>query len=277
MDLLCRNPACVYHVRPIDVVVNHNQCPYCKWPLLGDSYSTESPPSSAPAAEILNAGNGGGVSRPPHQPATPASEPSRTAEKLKGFFGRVTRSRDPEEAAKAPDSNAPDRPRPTERVSDPSRPRKKKPRPEVDTKPAKSPTPTPVPESVMAGKATLAPITRQPGITYKPQYVLERVFPDRVEALDFVEMDRKTPLRFEDPVAGPRDVAYVKNTTTGLVLTPKDPSVGVFVRIKSPRRLLTGTRFRIGNYVIEGAAFRPPRKPRETRRSSRISGTRCSG
>jgi hypothetical protein len=58
-------------------------------------------------------------------------------------------------------------------------------------------------------------------------------------------------LYYDDPATGRRDVAHIKNTSTGIVLTPKDPTEGIFIRIKSSRRLVTGTRFRIGNYVIE--------------------------
>jgi FHA domain len=261
MDLLCRNPACIYHVRPIDVVVNHNQCPHCKWPLLGDSHSMESPPpppSSAAVGDTSPSRNGGPTANT--KPTTPSSAPAPASATsyFKGLFGRKKDAELPEEPLPPPVAKSPDT---RSKVS--SQPKKKK-RPSPDSKPAPAPSMTPGPEPVIPGKATLVPAVQQPGISHKPQYVLERVFPDRVEALDFIEQSLKTPLYYDDPATGRRDVAYLKNTAMGVVLTPKDPTEGVFVRIKSPRRLVTGSRIRIGNYVIEARLpqrAEPPVKP----------------
>jgi pSer/pThr/pTyr-binding forkhead associated (FHA) protein len=111
------------------------------------------------------------------------------------------------------------------------------------------------------------------GRNYQPKLVLEMVCGDSLVPRDFIDESRATPLYREEEGGVRRHLATLRNTREGVELTPIDPLDGVFVRIDSPVRLGDGTRFRIGDYLIEPRRYDsgPPLDPGVERALRRFS------
>jgi hypothetical protein len=76
--------------------------------------------------------------------------------------------------------------------------------------------------------------------------------------MDFIDETRETPLYSRDLGYGQRHLANLRSTDEGVELTPIDSHSRFFVQIRNPVRLTTGSRFRIGDFVIEARISTEP-------------------
>jgi hypothetical protein len=90
-----------------------------------------------------------------------------------------------------------------------------------------------------------------PGVEHKPRFVLEMIEDGRVYPMDFIDETRETPLFSKDEGKGRRHLANLRTTPDGVELVPIDRHSRFFVQITSAVRLTTGSRFRIGDYLVE--------------------------
>jgi hypothetical protein len=90
-----------------------------------------------------------------------------------------------------------------------------------------------------------------PTISRKPRFVLELIENGRANPMDFIDEVHETPLYSRGEGEDRRHLANLRSTSEGVELTPIGSGSRFFVQITSPVRLTTGSRFRIGDFVIE--------------------------
>jgi hypothetical protein len=98
------------------------------------------------------------------------------------------------------------------------------------------------------------------GLNRKSRFVLELIEHGQAYPMNFIDETRTTPVYSKGDGQARRHLADLWNTAAGVELTPVDAQSGFYIQISKPVRLLDGSRFRIGHYVIE-ARLRPPPEP----------------
>jgi hypothetical protein len=201
MDLYCRNRACEYYSRPIELKENLLKCPKCGTALLGGL-------ASLGASNDLSDGPPPLPSEPPQRPAAPP-EPAKTpAQRPKRKTARpAAQSSHPAKLAPSRGRDDPNMTRPLDGF--------------------------------------------KPGMERKPRFVLELIEHGRAYPVKFIDEARATPIYGKSDGDPRRHLADLRSTPEGIELAPVDPSSGFFVQIHAPVRLANGSRFRIGNYVVE--------------------------
>lgn len=91
----------------------------------------------------------------------------------------------------------------------------------------------------------------------RPRLVLEQVCGGTLDPKEFIDESRAIPLYPEGEGGSQRYIATLKKVPEGVMLSPVDGREDVFVRVDSPVRLGSRTRFRIGDYIIEPRPYQP--------------------
>lgn len=201
MDLFCRNRACEYYSRPIQLKENLLKCPKCGTALLGGSVILG-------GSNELSDGPAQHQSELPPRPAIPPKTADAPPEQAKRKHAR-----------RAAESAQPARPARSRSRDDPNM-----------TRPLDG---------------------FKPGLERKARFVLELIEHGHAYPVKFIDEARATPIYGKSEGDARRHLADLRNTPEGVELSPVDPFSGFFVQIHAPVRLTSGSRFRIGNYVIE--------------------------
>jgi hypothetical protein len=211
----------------MDLFCRNPKCEYYSRPISGRANSNKCPSCGYPLL-------GGSAIAPPSNELPPTD----------------IRDSEPRGHEKVPIAKPPADPKPVENAA----------------RPSKSPTPGRPPikplSSTPRPKADDPNLTRPfegplPALGRKSRFVLELIEHGRANPMDFIDETRETPLYSKDEGQGQRHLANLRDTLDGVELTPVDSHSRFFVQITSPVRLATGSRFRIGDFVIE-ARLRAP-------------------
>jgi FHA domain len=203
----------------MDLFCRNPKCEYSSRPIPGRGNSIKCPSCGHPLL-------GGSVIAPRSTDLPPADIRDRvhdTHEKVP--FAKPPADPKPvEKAEKVPSISTPERPP----IKQPS----KKHRPKVDdgnvTRPFDGPLPV---------------------LGHQSRFLVELIENGRVNPVTLIDESGDTPLYSQD--AGKRHLATMRSTSEGVELTPLDADSRFFVQIRSPIRMATGSRFRIGDFVIE--------------------------